>query len=69
LQLRKNGIKPIQTQTAPFFYVDNQCYWNIATVWNKGIIGKHGGESEYFLGMVRQKVDAFSNEFLKANGK
>lgn len=92
LQLRKNGIKPTQTQTVSFlyvrvsiignsfgidcwynrsifYYVGNQCYYKCAPVWETGSHGTHTGRLEYILEWIRQGVDEFSNEFLKANGK
>jgi len=55
----------------PVFYwgAFKKIYRTYAKVWNKSFLGTHGGSSGYILEGVRELVDEFSNEFLKANGK
>ena len=39
----------------------------VATTWNKGMVGTHGGDAGYILSSISELMDTFLVEFLRVN--
>ncbi|MBT3193124.1 MAG: hypothetical protein HN341_11270 [Verrucomicrobia bacterium] len=50
-----------------FYRVDGTLYSLKATTYTRGGVGTHGGDRNYLLQNVIDKVDQFSNDYLRSN--